>query len=322
VSSESRGALTGPPESEAKLCRKSVTEDFLVNTAGMIDILYQRNYHVTSEDRDRDRDEEKNDNSGLENGSLDKSAGDRSSNGNSKKDHSSATPSGSSLRDGDSSEILLLCLNVLGAGTSYPPRDLGSVLRGRIGGETKVLDTCCKILMSNEKRKTDFIAQKVKDRESKRERLDRAQGEETATATATGNRVSEGRLCAADSNPVESTKDSSCSSTVGGSCSCTSSSSGSNGSGERERPLAEKEQVDGELVKAALQVIGNLAYGCASVQVLSGCTLKSLSSLYWMSANLNLPAICSFTRCSVLLSSNLRFPLNRTVSINIDIRIC
>jgi hypothetical protein len=276
MSCESRRALTGSSESEeneAKLCRKSVTEDFLVNVAGLIDILYQRKCHVSPEGRHEDRDDDKHNNSGSEDSITKKSAGSRSSNGNSRIDPSSVTSSGSGLRDRDSSEMLLLCLNVLGAGVSYPPRDLGSVLRGRIGGESKVLDTCCKILMNNEKRKTDFIAQKVKDRDSKRERLARTQAEETATATATssGNRISEGRLCAADSDSVENKKDIDSSSGGGSS----SSSNGPGYDGERERPLTEEEQVEGELVKAALQVIGNLAYGCASVQVLSGCTYRS-----------------------------------------------
>ena len=31
-----------------------MTEDFLLNAAGLIDTLYKRNYHVTSEDKDKD----------------------------------------------------------------------------------------------------------------------------------------------------------------------------------------------------------------------------------------------------------------------------
>ena len=33
---------------------KLMTEDFLLNAAGLIDTLYKRNYHVTSEDKDKD----------------------------------------------------------------------------------------------------------------------------------------------------------------------------------------------------------------------------------------------------------------------------
>jgi hypothetical protein len=278
-SGESGGAHIDSSESkenEPTLCKKSMTEDFLLNTAGLIDILYKRNYHITSEDKDKNIEIDKHEDSDPKNSSTSNSSS--MSTGNGSEDViSSVTPNSCSRMDSDGSEMLLLCLNVLGAGVSYPPRDLGSALRGRIGGESKVLDTCCKILMRNEKRKTDFIAQKVKDRETKAKRLAKVEAEEspsvTSQAPAAVNRMFEGRL----SDPEENKNDN-CSSSSSSSSSASSSSSSSSSSshqesgynGERERPLTEEEQMEGELVKAALQVIGNMAYGCASVQVLLG----------------------------------------------------
>ena len=56
-SEESGGAHIDPCQSEENqltLCMKLLTEDFLLNIAGLIDTLYKRNYHVTSEDKDED----------------------------------------------------------------------------------------------------------------------------------------------------------------------------------------------------------------------------------------------------------------------------
>ena len=58
-SEQSGGAHIYPcqsEENEPTLCRKSLTEAFLLNTAGLIDIAYKRHYHATSEDKDEDMD--------------------------------------------------------------------------------------------------------------------------------------------------------------------------------------------------------------------------------------------------------------------------
>ena len=58
-SEQSGGAHIDPcqsEENEPTLCRKSMTEAFLLNTAGLIDIVCKRHYHVTFEDKNRDMD--------------------------------------------------------------------------------------------------------------------------------------------------------------------------------------------------------------------------------------------------------------------------
>ena len=212
--------------------RTSVTEGFLVTVAVVTNVLYERhsahrNSDVTASDPESDE-----------------------------------TVSVKALRNEDYTEMLLLCLNVIGAGVSYLPRDLGSALRSVIGAErTKLLHTCCCILRDNDAKKLAYMAKKVEDRKRHQEGLARDQEKEELTM----DHSRQHRQTSGSSSDVEP---------HGSASICVNSmdensSINEKGSGNREKPyqLTLEEERDGELVKAALQVIGNLAYGCSSVQV-------------------------------------------------------
>ena len=197
---------------------KAVTEDFLVSVAEATCELYWRIYGERM---------------GSDNGNS--GGADSSCNGT----------SNSGMRDNENDQgVLLLCLNVLGAGLSYPPRDLGSRLRNRVAS-SGIINTCCLLLKRNEERKAAFMARKVKDREEKAKRLSRIEKEQ-------------------DKEKEKEVPPSSSSIKTEGNADETSKS--------REHPdaLTEEEETEGDIVKSALQVIGNLAYGCHAVQV-RGC---------------------------------------------------
>lgn len=147
------------------------------------------------------------------------------------------------IQNNDSSDLLLLCLNTLGAGVSYPPRDRGSLLRASIGG-TKVLKVCCNILERSQVRKSVFLSRKAKERE-----------------------VKIAMLAEMDLNAEKEGSNSNISSNSNSNSSNSSNNSNSNISSEHPDKLTEEEEREGEVVKTALQVMGNLAYGCAYVQV-------------------------------------------------------
>ena len=196
------------------VCLKAVTEDFLTSVAKATCELYQSIYG--------------------------KKAGNYNDNNRGGVDSNSNESCNSGLLNNENSQgVLLLCLNVLGAGLSYPPRDLGSRLRNRVAS-TGILDTCCLLLKSNEVRKTAFMARKVKDREEKAKNLSRIEKE------------------------------------VPSSSALKSEGNGEEASKSREHPdaLTEEEETEGDLVKSALQVIGNLAYGCHSVQVCASVCVR------------------------------------------------
>jgi hypothetical protein len=205
--------------------RKSVTEDFLVTVAVLTNILYERhsahkNNDVTTADTEGDE-----------------------------------AVVVKALRNEDYSELLLLCLCVIGAGVSYHPRDPGSAFRGVIGAErTKLLHSCCCILKDNDAKKIAYMAKKVEDRKRHQEGLMRDQSKEDLRT----DHQEQHHLASASSVDIDTDKRNGSNSKVEG------------GSGNREMPyqLTAEEEKEGELVKAALQVIGNLAYGCSSVQVL------------------------------------------------------
>lgn len=209
------------------LRRKSVTEDFLVTVAVLTNVLYERH------------------------------------NANKNNDVTTADTEGDesvvvkALRYEDYSELLLLCLSVIGAGVSYHPRDPGSAFRGVIGAErTKLLHMCCCILKDNDATKIAYMAKKVEDRKRHQEALVRDQNKEDLKA------VHQEQHHLASASSVDIDLDDSSRNHI--------SSKVEGGSGNREMPylLTAEEEKEGELVKAALQVIGNLAYGCSSVQVL------------------------------------------------------
>ena len=147
-------------------------------------------------------------------------------------------------------ELLLLCLNVLGAGVSYPPRDGGSFLRTLLS-QTKILDICCKILKSNDEKKVAFMADKVRERELKLAKLTSVNMKEVESSDVdnieyTHNNRNENNIKDCN-NKVENQNHS---------------------TGKKvEKEEEEEEEWVSELVKAALQVIGNLSYGCHAVQV-------------------------------------------------------
>ena len=160
----------------------------------------------------------------------------------------------------DYSEMLLLSLNVVGAGVSYLPRDLGSEARGVVGAEhTKILNTCCCILKDNDAKKLAYMANKVEERKRHQEDLIRAQNEEDGSTSHTRENC-QGSESSSDIQPPDGNNRHTDSS---------KEDKGASGrSGEIPYRLTAEEEKEGELVKAALQVIGNLAYGCSSVQVL------------------------------------------------------
>jgi hypothetical protein len=219
-------------ETEEIICgeavrKKSVTEDFLVTVSVLTHVLYER--HSAHRNNDVTTADTEGDESALV----------------------------KALRNEDYSELLLLCLSVIGAGVSYHPRDPGSAFRGVIGAEhTKLLHTCCCILKDNDAKKIVHMAKKVEDRKRHQEGLMRDHNKEDRRA----DHQEQHHLASASSVDIDldngSRNDSNCK--VEG------------GSGNREMlyQLTAEEEKEGELVKAALQVIGNLAYGCSSVQVL------------------------------------------------------
>lgn len=207
--------------------KKSVTEDFLVTVAVLTNVLYERhsvhkNSDVTTADTE-----------GYERALV------------------------KALRNDDYSEMLLLCLSVIGAGVSYHPRDPGSAFRGVIGAErTKLLHTCCCILKDNDAKKIAYMAKKVEDRKRHQEALVRDKSKDDLRA------VQQQQHNVASASSINIDTDSSSRNGRG--------SEIEGGGGHREMPyqLTAEEEKEGELVKAALQVIGNLAYGCTSVQVI------------------------------------------------------
>jgi hypothetical protein len=207
--------------------RKSVTEDFLVTVAVLTNVLYER--HSAHRNSDVTTADTEGDESVLV----------------------------KALRNEDYSELLLLCLSVIGAGVSYHPRDPGSAFRGVIGAErTKLLHTCCCILKDNDAKKMSYMAKKVEDRKRHQEGPVRDHNKKDLRADH------QKELSPASASSVDIDLDNSSRND--------SSSKVEGGSGNRELPyqLTAEEEKEGELVKAALQVIGNLAYGCSSVQVL------------------------------------------------------
>ena len=206
--------------------KKSVTEGFLVTIAVLTNVLYERHCmhrksYVTSADPESDE-----------------------------------TTLVSPLWSEDYSEMLLLTLNVIGAGVSYLPRDLGSEVRGVVGVErTKILNTCCCILKDNDAKKLAYMANKVEERKRHQEDLMRLQNEGNGSIGHTREHYQGGERCS-DSHPDGSSRH-------------IDSSKEEKGGRSSEIPyrLTTEEEKEGELVKAALQVIGNLAYGCSSVQV-------------------------------------------------------
>lgn len=163
----------------------------------------------------------------------------------------------SALWSEDYSEMLLLALNVIGAGVSYLPRDLGSELRGVVGAErTKILNTCCCILKDNDAKKLAYMAKKVEERKRHQEDLIRVQNKGDESMGHTREHC-QGGESSSDIQPDGTSRH-------------IDSSKEERGGRSSEIPyrLTAEEEKEGELVKAALQVIGNLAYGCSSVQVL------------------------------------------------------
>ena len=210
--------------------KESLTEGFLVTIAVLTNVLYERHCmhrkrYVTSSDPESD-----------------------------------GTTLVSALWREDYSEMLLLSLNVVGAGVSYLPRDLGSEARGVVGAEhTKILNTCCCILKDNDAKKLAYMANKVEERKRHQEDLISAQNEGDGSTSHIRENC-QGSESSSDIQPPD------------GNNRHTDSSKKEKGASGRssEIPyrLTAEEEKEGELVKAALQVIGNLAYGCSSVQVL------------------------------------------------------
>ena len=158
-------------------------------------------------------------------------------------------------------ELLLLCLNVLGAGVSYPPRDGGSFLRTLLS-QTKILDICCKILKSNDEKKVAFMADKVRERELKLAKLTSVNMKEVESSDVDNIEYTH------NNKNDNNTKD------------CNKKDENQNHStGKKVEKEKEEEEWDSELVKAALQVIGNLSYGCHAVQVNS--ISQKFSSLFF-----------------------------------------
>ena len=165
-------------------------------------------------------------------------------------------------------DLLLLCLNTLGAGVSYPPRDRGAPLRASIGG-TKILDTCCKILDRSQKRKTQFLRRKATEREEKIAKLaalDLDAERECENTAVSENSNSSGSI--GNNSSSSSSSSSSSDNTTNTTDATTVRNVHKNGhNNEHPDQITEEEEREGELVKTALQVLGNLAYGCQYVQV-------------------------------------------------------
>ena len=173
------------------------------------------------------------------------------------------TSSGFSLYGFD--DLLLLCLNVIGAGLSYPSRDGGNNLRSIIG-KTKILDICCKILISNDKKKVDFMSKKTRDRESRMAKSEllkmkevECRGDDSKEINTNDNNINDNDNNNNDNNNDYNNNDNN------------NNKKNDINSNDSQHPdhLTEEEEKEGELVKSALQVMGNLSYGCSTVQVLS-----------------------------------------------------
>lgn len=215
--------------------KESLTAGFLVTIAVLTNVLYERHCmhrkgHVTSSDPESD-----------------------------------GTTLVSALWSEDYSEMLLLSLNVVGAGVSYLPRALGSEVRGVVGAErTKILNTCCCILKDNDAKKLAYMANKVEERKRHQEDVIRGKNEGDGSISHSREQCQGSESSFDISRHTDSSKE----------------ETGASGrSSEIPYRLTAEEEKEGELVKAALQVIGNLAYGCSSVQVLHDVGLCISSNL-------------------------------------------
>ena len=244
----------------------TITEDFLLAVIDIIIIIYDKSHSTIPDAVNKE-------NNSCQNNHVNYNNDNNSNNNNNNKNYDNndnlnnnkkKTSSGFSLYGFD--DLLLLCLNVIGAGLSYPSRDGGNNLRSIIG-KTKILDICCKILISNDKKKVDFMSKKTRDRESRMAKSEllkmkevECRGDDSKEEINTNdNNINDNDNNNNDNNNDYNNNDNN------------NNKKNDINSNDSQHPdhLTEEEEKEGELVKSALQVMGNLSYGCSTVQVLS-----------------------------------------------------
>ena len=244
----------------------TITEDFLLAVIDIIIIIYDKSHSTIPDAVNKENNScqnnhvnYNNDNNSNNNNNNNKNYDNNDNLNNNKK----KTSSGFSLYGFD--DLLLLCLNVIGAGLSYPSRDGGNNLRSIIG-KTKILDICCKILISNDKKKVDFMSKKTRDRESRMAKSEllkmkevECRGDDSKEINTNDNNINDNDNNNNDNNNDYNNNDNN------------NNKKNDINSNDSQHPdhLTEEEEKEGELVKSALQVMGNLSYGCSTVQVLS-----------------------------------------------------
>ena len=244
----------------------TITEDFLLAVIDIIIIIYDKSHSTIPDAVNKENNSCQNNhvNYNNDNNSNNNNNNNKNYDNNDNLNNKKKTSSGFSLYGFD--DLLLLCLNVIGAGLSYPSRDGGNNLRSIIG-KTKILDICCKILISNDKKKVDFMSKKTRDRESRMAKSEllkmkevECRGDDSKEEINTNdNNINDNDNNNNDNNNDYNNNDNN------------NNKKNDINSNDSQHPdhLTEEEEKEGELVKSALQVMGNLSYGCSTVQVLS-----------------------------------------------------